>query len=147
MKKFILAAVAACVAYTAYGKTCTLNIKSNDLMQFDQKTLFASASCKTVKLILLHVGKLPKTAMGHNWVLTKASDMKAIVTAGVSAGLPNNYLPTKDSRIIASTGTIGGGEKTEITFSTAKLNTKESYMFFCSFPGHAGIMSGTFLFR
>ena len=41
---------------------------------------------------------------------------------------------------------IGGGESTEITFSTEKLKSGGDYSFFCSFPGHWAIMKGKFKF-
>jgi azurin len=42
--------------------------------------------------VLKHIGKLPKAAIGHNWVLTKAADAQAVAADGVAAGLPGNYV-------------------------------------------------------
>ena len=37
----------------------------------------------------------------------------------------------------------GGGESASTSFDAAKLKAGESYTWFCSFPGHSGIMKGT----
>jgi azurin len=88
----------------------------------------------------------PKKIMGHNWVLAKSSDVAALVNAGMSAGLTNNYQVANDPRIIASTPVVGGGESTTITFSAAKLQLGGNYSFFCTYPGHVAMMKGTFVF-
>lgn len=129
----------------ASTKVCELQINSNDMMQFDKKKLTITSACTKVRLTLHHTGKLPKAAMGHNWVLTKASDKTAVVAAGVSAGLKSGYLLPDDSRVIATTEMIGGGEKAVVEFSVAKLQAKESYVYFCTFPGHVGLMVGEFI--
>ena len=129
----------------ASTKICELQINSNDMMQFDKKKLTIASACTKVRLTLHHTGKLPKAAMGHNWVLTKSSDKTAVVAAGVSAGLKSGYLLPDDSRVIAATAMIGGGEKTVVEFSVAKLQAKESYSYFCTFPGHVGLMTGEFI--
>ena len=59
----------------------------------------------------------------------------------MDAGIDNGFLP-EDNRIIAKTAMIGGGESTSITFATSQLNPGTEYTFFCSFPGHYGIMRG-----
>ena len=42
-----------------------------------------------------------------------------------------------------STKVLGPGESDSVTFSVKKLTATVSYTFFCSFPGHSGIMKGT----
>jgi azurin len=112
-------------------------------MSFSANKMTAPASCETVKVVLKHTGSMAKDMMGHNWVLTKKDDMQAIVREGAAAGLDNDYLPQGDARIIAATKVIGGGETAEVEFSTAGL-AGEKLTFFCSFPGHSGIMKGNF---
>lgn len=129
---------------SAMAQDCTLEINSNDAMQFDQSSLQAPAGCTEVTVKLNHTGSLPAAAMGHNWVLTKASDFQPVASAGVSAGLDNNYLPAGDERVIAYTKIIGGGESAEVTFDVSALSADEEYTFFCSFPGHWSIMKGEF---
>ena len=130
----------------AQGKTCALQIAGNDMMQFDKKVLQVDSACQQVKLTLTHSGQLPKAAMGHNWVLTKAADKTATVAAGVTAGPQHGYLQKGDKRIIAATGMIGGKEQTSVTFPTSKLKVGEKYVFFCTFPGHVALMTGDFIF-
>lgn len=129
-----------------WGKTCQLQITGNDSMQYDKKKLTVDTSCQKVTLTLIHGGQLPMAAMGHNWVLTKTADKAAVVAAGVTAGAQKGYLKKDDPRIIAATDMLGGKGKTSITFATSKLKTSGKYTFFCTFPGHAALMSGDFLF-
>lgn len=126
----------------AFAKTCELKIVGTDSMQFDKKELTVDSSCKTIKVVLSHSGKLPKAAMGHNWVLSKKADMNDIVAASIAAGVAKDYL-ADDKRIIAATKLIGGGETATKEFSNT-LQPGEEYMFYCTFPGHAGIMKGKF---
>ena len=129
-----------------YAKTCELSIDGNDAMQFSKPTLAVAADCTEVKLTLKHSGKLPAAAMGHNWVLAETSAFQAVATAGMSAGLPANYVPKDDKRVLAHTKVIGGGETTTTTFSTSALKKGGDYTFFCSFPGHWSVMKGKLTF-
>jgi len=129
-----------------HAKTCELSIEGNDAMQFNKSSLAVAADCTEVKLTLKHVGKLPAAAMGHNWVLTQTAAFQPVAQAGMSAGLPNNYVPKGDERVIAHTKIIGGGETTSVTFPTSKLKKGGDYTFFCSFPGHWSIMKGKLTF-
>lgn len=122
---------------------CELTISGNDAMQFDKKELSVPASCEEVTLNLEHSGELAAKVMGHNWVLSKASDKNAITGAAVAAGIDNNYVPDSD-KVIAATEVIGGGESTSITFSVADLDADEDYEFYCTFPGHWNMMTGSF---
>lgn len=129
-----------------HAKTCEVSIEGNDAMQFNKQALAVAADCTEVKLTLKHSGKLPAQAMGHNWVLTETSAFQAVATAGMSAGLPNNYVPKDDARVLAHTKVVGGGETTSVTFSTSKLKKGGDYTFFCSFPGHWSVMKGKLTF-
>jgi azurin len=83
--------------------------------------------------------------MGHNWVLTKTGDIASVANAGMNAGAANNYQKPGDTRIVAATKLIGGGESTLVRFSTAQLQSGASYSYFCSAPGHYSIMKGRFV--
>ena len=85
--------------------------------------------------------------MGHNVVITKTADLQPVATEGMSAGLANNYVKPGDQRVLAHTKIVGGGESTEVTFSTANMKAGGDYSFFCSFPGHWAIMKGKFEFK
>jgi len=84
--------------------------------------------------------------MGHNWVLVSGPDLGAVATAGMGAGLANNYIAPGDKRVLAHTKTIGGGETTSVTFPTSILKPGGDYKYQCTFPGHNALMHGTFKF-
>ncbi|NRD75342.1 azurin [Shewanella sp. VB17] len=131
----------------AYANECAINISANDAMQFDTKELSVPVNCEEVTLTLTHAGQLPITAMGHNWVLTKAADMQAVANEGMGAGAALSYVKEGDKRVITHTEIIGGGGSTSITFSTKGMSSSETYKFFCSFPGHWAIMQGDFIIK
>ena len=128
----------------ASAQECALTVEGNDLLQYVQKELRVSSSCKEVTVTLKHIGKLAANIMGHNWVLAKTEDYMALANAGQSAGAPS-YLPVGDARIIAATNVIGGGEETTITFATSALQSGGDYTYFCTFPGHFVLMNGKFI--
>lgn len=145
MKKYAYALSAMLVAGAQFAQAdeCTFELNSNDAMQFDQKAIAVDKTCKEFTLNLKHTGKLPKTVMGHNWVLSKTADFKAVASDGMAAGVANEYVKPEDARVIAYTKIIGGGETTSVTFPVSKLKAGEAYTFFCSFPGHVAIMQGS----
>ncbi|SDZ10921.1 azurin [Pseudomonas sp. NFIX28] len=126
---------------------CKVDVDSTDQMSFNTKEITIDKSCKTFTVNLTHSGSLPKNVMGHNWVLSKTADMAGIATDGMAAGIDKNYLKEGDSRIIAHTKIIGGGEKDSVTFDVSKLTAGESYEFFCSFPGHNSMMKGAVVLK
>ncbi len=134
---------AALLASPVLAAQCDVEIESNDAMQFNKKSIAVPASCKRFTVKLKHVGKLPKTAMGHNWVLSKAADAQGVAADGIAAGLDKAYVKQGDARVIAHTKVIGGGEADAVSFDVAKLKAGESYAWFCSFPGHSTLMKGT----
>lgn len=141
--KPVALALALAASSSVWAADCTAEIDGNDAMQFSKSTLTVPHSCKNFTVKLKHVGKMPKAAMGHNWVLTKAADMAGVVTEGAAAGLDKNYVKANDTRVIAHTKVVGGGESDSVTFATSALKAGDSYMYFCSFPGHSAIMKGT----
>jgi azurin len=112
-------------------------------MQFNKPVIEVSQACKEFTVKLKHSGKMPKQAMGHNWVLAKTADVQAIANDGVAAGLPQNYVKAGDARVVAHTKVVGGGESDSVSFSPSKLAADGSYTYFCSFPGHSSLMKGT----
>jgi azurin len=130
----------------AYADPCKITIESNDMMRFNAHEIAVPAQCSEIELTLRHTGQLSAKVMGHDWVLAKDSDMSGIVNAGLAAGAQRGYLPEHDSRIIAATKVVGGGESTTVKFSTAALNAGTQYAFFCTSPGHSALMRGKFLF-
>jgi len=134
------------LARVAHADPCQLEISANDQMQYDKQTLTVPASCKEVTLTLRHTGKLPREAMGHNWVLVNAADFNAVASTGMSAGLGNDYVAPGDKQVLAHTKTIGGGQTTSVTFPTSILKPGGDYRYLCTFPGHNALMRGTFKF-
>jgi azurin len=129
----------------AMADLCELDVNATDLMRFEQQTLQIQPQCTEVQVTLHHTGKLPASAMGHDWVLTKTSDVASVANAGMNAGAANNYQKPGDTRIVAATKLIGGGESTTVRFATAQLQPGASYSYFCSAPGHYSIMKGRFV--
>lgn len=126
-----------------WAAACKVEVDGTDQMTFSTTSIEVSKkSCPTFTVELRHSGVLPKNLMGHNWVLTRGSDMQGVLGDGMNAGLANGYLKSGDSRVIAHTRLLGGGESDSVTFDTAKLSGSD-YVFFCSFPGHAAMMQGT----
>ncbi|WP_158987573.1 azurin [Lysobacter panacisoli] len=126
----------------AHANGCTVPLKSNDAMNYDRTEATVSASCATITLELVHAGKMPAAAMGHNVVITAAADREGVARDAIKAGAANHYAPKNDARVIAATTVIGGGGKTSVTFPGNKLTPGADYTFFCSFPGHAMLMKG-----
>lgn len=143
MKK-LLATLALCATAAApvFAADCATTVEANDMMQFNTKSITVPKACKSFSVTLKHVGKLPKTSMGHNFVVTTAADLTAVNADGMKAGAASDYVKKDDARVIAHTKVIGGGESTTIEIPVAKIKTGTDYSFFCSFPGHAGIMKG-----
>lgn len=142
IKNFILPALLAMASTSAFADDCAVTITGNDAMQFDKKEIVINKTCKKFTLTLTHAGTLAKTSMGHNWVLAKTEDMPAIAADGMSVGLDKNYLKPGDTRVIAASKIIGGGESTTVDVPVSKLVKGTSYSFFCSFPGHYALMKG-----
>lgn len=121
--------------------TVEITIESNDKMEFNMDEIKVEAG-QTVVLTLKHVGKLPKAAMGHNWVLlTQGTDINKF-GAAASKFADNDYLPEDSDQYIAATELIGGGQETTIEFKAPEAGT---YDFICSFPGHYAMMKGKFI--
>ena len=133
-------------AHAAYADPCNVTIEGNDRMQYNLREITVPTQCAEVEVMLKHSGKLSARVMGHDWVLAKDSDMSSIINAGLAAGARHGYLPENDSRIIAATRQVGGGEIAVVRFSTSLLQQGVRYVFFCTSPGHSTAMRGIFLF-
>ncbi|MBV9345412.1 MAG: azurin [Gammaproteobacteria bacterium] len=131
-------------AARAHADPCRVDIESNDAMQFNTRQIVVPAECAEVEINLKHTGHMPAKVMGHDWVLARDADMSAIINGGLAAGFNRGYLPSNDPRVIAATRIVGGGESVTVRFSTAALQPAAHYVFFCTSPGHATVMRGTF---
>jgi azurin len=84
--------------------------------------------------------------MGHNVVVSKLSDMSGVLRDGMKAGLAQDYVKAGDSRVLAKTRLLSGGESASLTFKVAKLQDG-AYGFVCTFPGHGAMMRGTIVLK
>jgi azurin len=147
MKNLILALATTCIALPALAEEKKIELTGNDQMQFSTKALEVTAG-DTVVLTLKHIGKLPKAAMGHNFVLLK-SDAKVMdfaMAAGKAA--TTEYIPADEpskAAMIAHTKLIGGGETDTLTFTAPA--EPGAYPFLCSFPGHFALMQGVLIVK
>ncbi|MES2744027.1 MAG: azurin [Bdellovibrionota bacterium] len=154
----VLASLTAASAQAA-KKECTFHLTGTDAMQYgllegDKEVPFADKTIKIPKkclkedidITLKHVGKLPKAAMGHNVVVSDDADViKIATTAGAKP--ENEYIADAvKNLVIAHSKTVGGGESTLLTIKANKLKDAKAYAFFCSFPGHFGVMRGKLSF-
>lgn len=140
---FLALGLLGAASFAHAAPNCTIALAGSDQMQFNLKTVTVSASCASISMELVHTGKLPVAAMGHNVVISKTVDMARIASAGMKAGAAAGYVPKGDPAIVATTDMIGGGAKTSAKFPGSKLVAGGDYTFFCSFPGHSALMKGT----
>ena len=126
---------------------CSFDLKGTDAMSYTDASgkavpeIIVSASCDNLTIHFEHVGKMPKAAMGHNVVIAKSDDVKAVAANGVKVGIKGGYLQEGDPKVVAASEMIGGGEKTSVIVPVATIKAG-GYDFFCSFPGHELKMHG-----
>lgn len=130
------------MAAPAMAADCAVTVEGNDQMQFNVKNIEVPKACKSYTVTLKHVGKMPKSAMGHNIVLTTTADATATAADGMKAGAAADYVKAGDTRVLAHSKVIGGGESTDMVIDVTKLKAGTDYTYFCSFPGHSFIMKG-----
>ena len=109
-------------------------------MQFNVTEIRAKAG-EEIRIVFTNIGKMPKQAMSHNWVLLKPMDLSAFNAWAMSAATKAPaYLPDDKSAILTSTKMLGPGESDTIEFTAPSQAGK--YPFLCTFPGHFAIMKG-----
>ncbi len=113
----------------------TIEISGNDSMKFSTIELNVKANEK-VTLTMRNVGSMPKTAMGHDWVLLK--DNTNLDDFAKAANTSPDYIPANNPNIIAHTKLLGPGESDTIEFTVPP----GSYTYICTFPGHYKTMMG-----
>jgi azurin len=112
----------------------TVEIFGTDDMKYSVADIAAKPG-EQIRIVLVSKGTLPKVAMAHNWVLLKkeASPVK-FVQAGATHRDADFIAPETKDQVIAKTGMIGPGEKTEVTFKVPAA--AGSYPYLCTFVGH-----------
>jgi azurin len=113
-------------------------LTGSDQMKFNKNQITVNAGDEVI-LTFEHVGKLPKETMGHNFVLLKKGTNVQEFGQEALEYKDNDYIPEDSDAIIVHTKMLGGGEKTEITFTAPE---KGNYDYICSFPGHVALMKG-----
>ena len=143
MKLELLSLALFACASPVLAAECKTTIKGNDAMQFNVKSIVVPKSCAQYTVTLKHTGKMAKNVMGHNFVVSTSADMAGVTADGMKAGLPADYVRAGDTRVIAHSKVVGGGESTSVNIPVAKLKAGQAYSYFCSFPGHSALMNGT----
>ena len=127
---------------TAQAGGRSIEIVVGDNMKFSPAA-FTAKPGERVTVVLKDVGRMPKAAMGHNFVLmAKAADPKAYADKASSARDTEFIVPALKQQVLAFTKLVGPGETAEVTFTAPK--EAGTYTFICSFPGHFAMgMKGT----
>lgn len=119
-------------AETAAGRT--VEITANDQMKYGVSEIRASAG-ELLSVTLINAGKMPKMAMGHNWILLRqGADPLAYVSAGAAAAATDYEPASLADQVIVSTRLLGPGERQTVTFNAP--TEPGEYTYVCSFPGH-----------
>jgi azurin len=123
---------AACLA--AGEPTTSIELSGNDSMKFNI-TSFTVSPGEVVHVSLSNIGTLPKSVMGHNWILLKAGKDGAAYSAAAANAKDEDYAPKAlAGDVIASIGLLGARQNGEVTFTAP--TTPGKYVYICSFPGH-----------
>ena len=120
---------------------CEATLTANDAMQFNLKELVVDDQCQQLTLHVKHIGNMPKTAMGHNVVITTDAQLKGVLSDALKAGKEHDYLQPNDARVLAHSKLLGAGEQDTIVVDVARLKGQE-HVFVCTFPGHSAPMRG-----
>jgi azurin len=129
-----LTMIAAARLGAAGGPIKDVEIIANDQMKFSVTHIDAHPG-ETIHVVLSNTGTMPKTVMGHNWVLlTAGTDPNTYANAaGAAAG--ENYQPKAHAdQVLASIPLLGPKKEGEVTFDAPLVPGK--YFYLCSFPGH-----------
>lgn len=136
----LIGAALAFLAATAVAKEVT--VTADDTMRFSVSEIQAKVG-EELTIRVENLGKLPKQAMGHNFVLlSDGADVAAFGNAAVAAA-GNEYIPTAEpfsGLVVGHTKLLGPGESDTLTVT---FEAAGSYPFLCSFPGHWALMKGT----
>jgi azurin len=123
---------AACLA--AGEPTTSIELSGNDSMKFNI-TSFSVSPGEVVHVSLSNIGTLPKSVMGHNWILLKAGKDGAAYSSAAANAKDEDYEPKAlAGDVIASIGLLGARQNGEVTFTAHTAPGK--YVYLCSFPGH-----------
>ncbi len=118
----------------------TVSLTADDSMKFSVTEIRAVAGEK-VRVTFKNVGRMPKQAMGHNWVLlVPMADNEVLALAQAAAARAPEYQPADATKVLAHTKLLGPNESDTVEFTAPA--TPGDYPFVCTFPGHAALMKG-----
>src|SRR5690606_33935084 len=92
--RFALSMLALLAAGGAQAANCTIDLKGDDMMKFDQQSVTVSSSCESITINLQHVGKLPAQTMGHNVVISPTAFYQAAAQDGMKAEIGRAHVLT-----------------------------------------------------
>lgn len=143
-KKTAPTADAAAVAAPAAGRL--VEITGDDTMRFNVSTIDARAG-ESLSVRLTNIGKMPKQAMAHNWVLLQPVSEADFNAFGIAAGsAAPTYIPAdKAALVITHTKVLGPGESDTVSFKAPEKAGE--YPFLCTFPGHFALMKGKLIVK
>jgi azurin len=142
----LAAVVASSTALLQAQAPRVVEIEGTDMMKFSVTSITARPGEQlTVRLRV--VGKMPKMAMAHNFVLLRAGADAASFANAAAMAAATAYSPAaRKGDVLASTAVAGAGETVEVTFKAPAA--AGTYTFLCSFPGHfAAGMRGTLVVK
>jgi azurin len=112
----------------------SVELQVGDNMRFTPAVITVRPG-ERVRVVLRGVGKIPKTAMAHNFVLLRnGTDPKAFVEKSSEARESGFIAPGLRERVIAATSLVGPGESVDVTFEAP--SSAGEYTFLCTFPSH-----------
>lgn len=118
-------------------------IEANDAMQYNLDKIEVKAG-QTVRVTLKNVGSMPVEQMGHNWTLLKSGVEPATYGGAAMQHKDEGYQVPGTDDVIVNTSMLGPGQEETVEFTAPSTGI---YKYICTFPGHYGVMKGTFLVR
>jgi azurin len=142
----VKAAASGAEATAAAPGANAIRITADDTMRFNVTTIEAKAG-EPLQIVFTNTGRMPKQAMGHNWVLLKPCSEADFNAFGMAAaGAAPTFIPAaRADQVIVHSKMLGPGESDTIAF-TAPSEPGE-YPFTCTFPGHFSLMRGKLIVR
>tara|TARA_B100000131_G_scaffold117769_1_gene114752 strand:- start:189947 stop:190396 length:450 start_codon:yes stop_codon:yes gene_type:complete len=130
------------IAQLSFASSCSVDLEGNNMMQFSSTSIQIDSSCSKFTIKFKNTSNLDKEIAGHNVVVSKSSDFDELTNlVDPSNGMNEGFLPS-NSKVIAKTPFLGPNESYDLVIDVSRLNSGDNYVFWCSFPGHWGIMKG-----
>ena len=122
-----------------------IEITGDDAMKYNLTEIRATPGEKLV-ISLKNIGRIPKPAMAHNWVLLKPMDDAGVMAFSMSAAArPPEHLPAEMSAVLAHTKMVGNGETDMVKVTAPSAPGEHPYV--CTFPGHFMLMKGKMIVK